>query len=123
MINKYTCEAWPEQRRMYGDLFAQPGRSSTVVIQTEDVTLHVEYRQESERCDAHTIDVWISSMSMAVLEEPWEGVIGETKDLSYQPTRARHTMQDRKDVLKHAQDAAYEVNSPFATRCTGCFHH
>jgi hypothetical protein len=65
---------------------------STIIVQTDDITLHLEYKQENEPCDllahSHSIDVWISSFSIrirlmfgsplsaraALVGETWEGV-------------------------------------------------
>lgn len=54
--------------------------NSTIIIQTKDLSFHVEYKQESERCDAHSLDVWTSALSPHFLDQHWEGVIGETKE-------------------------------------------
>lgn len=120
MIDPQECQEWINDRQRYGDLFMQPGRYSTIIIQTEDITLHLEYKQESERCNAHSIDVWISSISPGLLEEDWEGVIGETKDNSYGHTGGDSVMVDRTEALKHSEDSAYEVQSPFSGKCKGC---
>jgi len=40
---------------------------STIIIQTGDINLLLEYKQDHERCDAHSIDVWISSFSPALV--------------------------------------------------------
>jgi hypothetical protein len=122
MIDPIDCENWIKDRRELNDLFLQPGRSSTILVQTTDITLHLEYRQENERCDAHSIDIWISSVSPALLDQPWEGVIGETKKDSLVPyTTEKHTMVDRYEVLKFKSDDDYEVISPFSTNCKACF--
>jgi hypothetical protein len=119
MIDEQACSQWINDRKMYGDLFHQPGHYSTIIVQTEDITLHMEYKQENERCDAHSIDVWIASASPSLLEETWEGVIGETKNMKYK-ANGEQSNYERADVLKFADDAAYEVKTPFATKCQGC---
>jgi hypothetical protein len=120
MIDPVDCENWINDRKRYNDLFLQPGRSSTVIIETDDITLHLEYRQENERCDAHSIDVWIASISPTLLEQRWEGVIGETKKDGVSPS-SEQVMMDRREVLKFKEDIAYEVVSPFSSKCKGCF--
>lgn len=120
MIDQVECEKWLNDRQAYGDLFLQPGHYSTVIIKTADLTLHLEYKQETERCNAHSIDVWISSASPSLLEQKWEGVIGETKDVDYVPTGKELVMGNRIATLKFPEDKQYEVNSPFSTRCMGC---
>jgi len=108
MMDEQACDHWLFERKLYGDLFIQPGRFSTIIVETADITLHIEYKQESERCDAHSIDVWISSVSPTLLEETWEGVIGETKNPEFEAN------------LKFADEADYEVKSPFDNKCKGC---
>ncbi|KAI2489036.1 hypothetical protein MHU86_25559 [Fragilaria crotonensis] len=108
MMDEQACDHWLFERKLYGDLFIQPGRFSTIIVETADITLHIEYKQESERCDAHSIDVWISSVSPSLLEETWEGVIGETKNPAFEAN------------LKFADEADYEVKSPFDNKCKGC---
>jgi hypothetical protein len=120
MIDPVDCENWINDRKAYNDLFLQPGRSSTVIIETDDITLHLEYRQESERCDAHSIDVWIASISPTLLEQKWEGIIGETKKDAVSPS-VEQTMTDRLEVLKFKDDKDYEVVSPFSSKCNGCY--
>ena len=117
MIDQEVCEKWVADRKTYGDLFEQSGHYSTIIVKTEGITFHVEYKQENERCNAHSLDVWMSSVSPSLLMEDWEGVIGETKEL----TSATKDMYKRNDVLKFSDDADYEVNSPFATTCRGCY--
>ena len=120
MIDEKVCNDWLDERKKYSDLFNQPGRYSTIIIETADITLHMEYKQEDERCDAHSIDVWISSVDPALLDETWEGVIGETKTISLKPNGAEANKYNRKEVLKFADDADYEVSSALSTSCKGC---
>eukprot|EP00545_Synedropsis_sp_CCMP1620_P003609 CAMPEP_0119026834 /NCGR_PEP_ID=MMETSP1176-20130426/36126_1 /TAXON_ID=265551 /ORGANISM="Synedropsis recta cf, Strain CCMP1620" /LENGTH=272 /DNA_ID=CAMNT_0006982639 /DNA_START=51 /DNA_END=866 /DNA_ORIENTATION=- len=83
MVDREACEKWLRDRKQYDDLFKQPGRFSSVIIRTEAISLHLEYKQESDRCHSHSIDVWISSVDPGLLEENWKGIIGETKNGSY----------------------------------------
>jgi hypothetical protein len=121
MIDPLNCDMWINDRKQYNDLFQQPGLSSTILIETKDVTLHLEYRQENERCDAHSIDVWISSVSPSLLDQPWEGIIGETKSSTILPSTPQ-VMMERTEVLKFKRDKDYEVSSPFSSKCKGCYN-
>jgi hypothetical protein len=124
MVDPEVCQKWMTDRHDQGNLFDQPGRWSTVIIETPDITFHLEYKQQNEVCDAHTIDVWISSVSLNFLAEHWEGVIGETK-LDSQTAGSAGTRSMKKEIsraeaLKYPRDDAYEVRSPFSTKCKGC---
>lgn len=116
MVNKEVCNQWIEERKRLGDLFEQAGRWSTVIVKTEDVQFHIEYKQENQRCNAHSLDVWISKVSATMLDETWEGIIGETKAHANE----KKDMYGRDEILKFVDDAAYEVQNPFSTRCKGC---
>jgi hypothetical protein len=119
MIDKEVCEKWIADRKQYGDLFDQAGHYSTIIVKTEAITFHIEYRQEHERCNAHSLDVWMSAVSPSLLKENWEGIIGETKaPLTAKPK----DMYNRNEVLKFANDADYEVKTPFARECKGCIN-
>jgi hypothetical protein len=117
MIDKEVCGKWIADRKQLGDLFDQPGHYSTIIIAMDSVTFHVEYKQENERCNAHSLDVWMSAVSPSLLKEDWEGIIGETKAPL---VGEKKDLYDRKEVLKFSDDADYEVSSPFATHCKGC---
>jgi len=120
MIDPEECQKWISDRQQYGDLFLQAGHYSTVIVATDDITFHLEYKQENERCNAHSIDVWISSVDSKLLAEQWEGIIGETKNVNYVPTREGNIMVDRMEALKFVKDEEYEVDSPYAWKCKGC---
>ena len=122
MIDKEVCEKWIDDRRKNGDLFQQLGHYTTVVIHTDTISLHMEYKQENDRCRAHSLHAWVSSVSPLLLEQTWEGVIGETKDLSYKPQHEQPKSVHRLEALKYDKDSDYEVRSPFSTRCKGCIH-
>ena len=122
MIGQEECMSWINDREKNSDLFLQAGHYSTIIINTADITLHLEYKQENERCNAHSVDVWISSLNPTLLAEPWEGIIGETKNPNFAFTGAEAAMIDRKTALKFGSDQDYEVNSPFSTKCKGCNH-
>jgi hypothetical protein len=119
MINENACKEWIEERRKWNDLFDQPGRHATIVIQTESISLHLEYKQQYQPCTAHSIDAWIISISPSLLDEPWEGVLGETKDLSYTSRQKEQEITDRA-VLKFSKDKAYEATAPNSFRCKAC---
>jgi len=116
MVNKEVCNKWVEERKLLGDLFEQAGSWSTVIVKTDDVQFHIEYKQENERCNAHSLDVWISKVSATMLDEPWEGIIGETKT----PSNEKKDSYGRDEILKFVDDAAYEVQNPFSSHCKGC---
>ena len=119
MVDKDACEQWISERQSNNDLFHQAGAWSTIIVKTDEINFHIEYKQETKRCDAHTVDVWISSVSPDLFEEDWEGVIGETKD----PSNHAGEKVERAEFLKFAEDEQYEVVSPFAYKCDGCFQH
>ena len=119
MVDKDACDDWIAERQSMNDLFHQAGAWSTIIVKTEDISFHIEYKQETKRCDAHTVDVWISSVSPELYDEGWEGVIGETKD----PANHAGEKVDRSEFLKYDEDESYEVVSPFAYKCDGCVHH
>ena len=120
MVDKESCDEWMDKRRHNGDLFAQSGRWSTIVIQTRDISLHVEYKQESERCTAHDLDVWISAVNEETYnKEHWEGIIGETKNVNFKREGDFKEMK-RSKALKYRKDQAYEVVSAFSTKCRAC---
>ena len=116
MVDKDVCDQWIAERQERNDLFQQPGEWSTIIVKTDRVALHIEYKQEHHRCDAHTVDVWISSISPELYDEDWEGVIGETKD----PSNHGEEKVERSEFLKFPDDESYEVTSPFSTKCKGC---
>ena len=116
MVDKDVCDDWINERQSNNDLFQQAGEWSTIIVKTEEINFHIEYKQEHKRCNAHSVDVWISSVSPDLLEEDWEGVIGETKD----PSNHAGEKVERSDVLKYPDDVSYEVVSPFAFHCDGC---
>ena len=119
MVNKDVCDEWIAERQAKNDLFHQAGAWSTIIVKTEDISFHIEYKQETKRCDAHTVDVWISSVSPDLYDEEWEGVIGETKDPANHPGEK----VERSEFLKFPKDEQYEVVSPFAHKCDGCIKH
>ena len=119
MIDELECSKWIEKRKENNDLFSQVGHSSTIIVETEDITLHMQYKQENVRCNAHSIDVWISSINRDLVAEPWEGIIGETKNPAFM-SNGKQTSVDRFKVLKFETDSDYEVMSPFSTKCRGC---
>jgi hypothetical protein len=80
----------------------------------------VEYKQEWERCSAHSLDIWITEVEPDVAEEQWEGVIGETKDLGYDATNGEKRYMSRELALKFKSDNDYEVVSPYSTVCKAC---
>ena len=119
MVDKDVCDQWITERQTHNDLFKQAGEWSTIIVKTDDISFHIEYKQEHKRCDAHTVDVWIASVSPDLYDEDWEGVIGETKD----PSNHAGEKIERDEFLKFPNDDQYEVKSPFSTKCDGCYHN
>jgi hypothetical protein len=120
MINESGCKEWIQERRKWNDLFQQPGRHTTIIIHTESISLQLEYKQQMQPCTTHSLDAWIISISPSLLEEPWEGLLGETKDLSYIPRQKEQEITDRAHKLKFSKDKAYEVTAPNSFRCKAC---
>jgi len=119
-VDKEGCAAWTADRKKNNDILTQAGTQSTIVITTEKISFHVEYRQEWERCSAHSLDMWISEVEPDVAEEVWEGVIGETKDLSYDNKKGEKRYMARENALRFNSDEDYEVVSPYSTVCKAC---
>ena len=119
-VDKDGCSAWTEQRKERNDILKQTGTFSTIVIKTEKISFHVEYHQEWERCSAHSLDIWISEVKPDVVEEQWEGVIGETKDLGYDNKKGEKRYMSRETALQFSNDEDYEVLSPYSTSCKAC---
>ena len=122
MIDSGKCMEWMEERMEKDDIMSTAGTWSTIIIQTDVISLHVEYKQEQDRCSAHNLDVWVSSVTPEVAEEKWEGYIGETKKAGYK-ANGEHVRVERGEVLEYGEDEAYEVQSPFSTKCKGCYKH
>lgn len=121
MLDKDTCDAWLKERRQTDDLLKQNGFWSTIILKTKNVSFHIEYRQEEERCKAHNLDVWVSEVNPDVFQnEHWEGIFGETKSANQRVGDGEHINIDRKDALKFADDGDYEVISPFSIKCKAC---
>ena len=59
----------------------------------------------------------MSAVSTKLLDEKWEGIIGETKAPL---VGSKKDLYSRKEMLKFAEDEAYEVMSPYSTKCNGC---
>ena len=121
MIDEQGCGEWMNERRVNNDIFKQSGTWSTVMVQTDTISLHIEYKQEQERCSAHNLDVWISSVSPETFNEKWAGVIGETKNVNFDKaslTKMKH--MSRAEALTFRDDEAYEVLSPYSSKCKGC---
>ena len=119
-VDKDGCSAWTAERKERNDILKQTGTFSTIVIKTEKISFHVEYHQEWERCNAHSLDIWISEVKPDVVEEQWEGVIGETKDLGYDNKKGEKRYMSREQALHFKNDEDYEVVSPYSTSCKAC---
>jgi hypothetical protein len=119
-VDQDGCSAWITERKERNDILKQTGTFSTIVIKTEKISFHVEYHQEWERCSAHSLDIWISEVKPDVVEEQWEGVIGETKDLGYDNKKGEKRYMSREEALQFKNDEDYEVVSPYSTSCKAC---
>jgi hypothetical protein len=119
-VDKDRCSAWTAERKERNDILKQTGTFSTIIIKTEKISFHVEYHQEWERCSAHSLDIWISDVKPDVVEEQWEGVIGETKDLGYDNQKGERRYMSREQALQFKNDEDYEVVSPYSTSCKAC---
>ena len=119
-VDQDGCSAWTAERKERNDILKQTGTFSTIVIKTEKISFHVEYHQEWERCNAHSLDIWISEVHPDVVEEQWEGVIGETKDLGYDNKKGEKRYMNRESALQFKNDEDYEVVSPYSTSCKAC---
>jgi hypothetical protein len=119
-VDQDGCSTWIAERKARNDILKQTGTFSTIVIKTEKISFHVEYRQEWERCSAHSLDIWISEVKPDVVEEQWEGVIGETKDLGYDNQKGEKRYMSREQALQFKNDEDYEVVSPYSTACKAC---
>jgi len=119
VVGKDGCNAWMNERKESKDILQRTGTFSTVVIKTEKISLHVEYKQEWERCNAHDLDIWITEVDPEVAEEPWEGIIGETKNLGIMD-KAEKRFMGRMEALKFEDDEDYEVISSYSTECKAC---
>ena len=76
-VDQENCDFWTAERKVKGDLLTQTGTWSTIVVKTNTVTLHIEYKQLQEMgeagCNAHALDVWVKEVSPAAYQEKWEG--------------------------------------------------
>jgi len=112
MLDPEDCQSWVENRRQNGDLFSQNGSWTTVHVETNDISLHMEYRQANDACNSHLIDAWISKISPELLAQEWKGILGETR---YPKLNADGSQieSDRNALLAGQNDADYEVEGPY----------
>jgi len=118
MLDPLECRSWLEKRAENGDLFTQNGSWTTVHIETNNISIHMEYRQADrqagDECKYHLIDAWISKVSPKILDQDWKGVLGETRYPKYD-SDGKEIDKDRKALLVGQKDKDYEVKGPYAT--------
>eukprot|EP00547_Thalassionema_nitzschioides_P017286 CAMPEP_0194249430 /NCGR_PEP_ID=MMETSP0158-20130606/20457_1 /TAXON_ID=33649 /ORGANISM="Thalassionema nitzschioides, Strain L26-B" /LENGTH=568 /DNA_ID=CAMNT_0038985947 /DNA_START=392 /DNA_END=2098 /DNA_ORIENTATION=+ len=119
MIDPKECQEWMDDRLSKNDVFQQKGHWSTLYIETEQVSFHVEYRRSDwfqPACDFQSLDAWMTKVSdeMESTSE-WSGILGETKYKIYDATSGEQIMADRSLLLRGKDDADYEVSGPFGT--------
>mmetsp|Transcript_23300 Transcript_23300/g.26827 ORF Transcript_23300/g.26827 Transcript_23300/m.26827 type:complete len:115 (-) Transcript_23300:220-564(-) len=96
----------------HDDLFLQTGTWETVHIETPLISFIVEYRQsngEAEGCNFQSLDAWITDASPEILEETWEGILGETRLPKFYAD-GNHILNDRGMILLGKGDCGYEIN-------------
>jgi len=117
MLDPEECQSWLDKRAKNRDLFSQNGSWTTVYIETQDISMHMEYRQADETCDSHLIDAWISKVSPKLLAQEWKGILGETRYPKYH-SDGREIESGRELLLIGKKDEHYEVKTPYETMFT-----
>mmetsp|Transcript_13318 Transcript_13318/g.19208 ORF Transcript_13318/g.19208 Transcript_13318/m.19208 type:complete len:594 (-) Transcript_13318:126-1907(-) len=115
MLDPKKCTSWMKDRARDDDLFSQEGGWSTIHIKTPTISFHVEYRQNRETCNSHNIDAWISEISPVLLDEEWQGVLGETREEKFYPD-GKLVTSERSYLLSAKDDKDYEVDGPFGDK-------
>jgi len=118
MIDPAECNDWIQKRKEKDDLFSQGGLWSTIYIETPLVSFHIEYRQSNPEkmdraCDFQSLDAWMSKVSNKLDNQEWNGILGETKKMIYDPLTEQQIRTDRSQLLRGKDDADYEVDGPF----------
>jgi len=119
MIDPEDCDDWIDERSKNNDLFQQKGQWSTLYIETELVSFHIEYRRSDfydRQCDFQALDAWMTKVSSTVETEQWSGILGETKYKVYDKTTGDQIKSDRDQLLRGKDDADYEVDGPFGRK-------
>lgn len=116
MIDPVECGAWIDERVGNNDLFDQKGHWSTLYIETDVVSFHIEYRRSdwvNPKCDFQSLDAWMTKVDGKMEKVEWNGILGETKEKKYDATTGQQILSDRSKLLRGADDADYEVDGPF----------
>jgi len=118
MINQLECGSWIRERKEKDDLFKQRGLWSTIYIETPLAAFHIEYRQSNPDrvdrvCDFQSLDAWVSKVSDELESQEWNGILGETRKVIYDPVSGQQIKTDRSQLLRGKNDVDYEVDGPF----------
>lgn len=125
MIDAEGCGDWMEDRLKNNDLFNQKGHWSTLYIETDLVSFHVEYRRSdwhNRQCDFQSLDAWMTKVSATLDHVEWDGILGETKYKVYDQTTGDQIKSDRDQLLRGKDDEDYEVEGPFGTEFNAASH-
>jgi len=116
MIDAEECGTWIDDRVNNNDLFQQKGHWSTLHIDTDVASFHVEYRRSdwfNRRCDFQSLDAWMTKVEGKMEKVEWNGILGETKKKIYDANTGEQVLSDRMKLLRGKDDADYEVDGPF----------
>eukprot|EP00591_Stephanopyxis_turris_P008745 CAMPEP_0195527406 /NCGR_PEP_ID=MMETSP0794_2-20130614/29054_1 /TAXON_ID=515487 /ORGANISM="Stephanopyxis turris, Strain CCMP 815" /LENGTH=604 /DNA_ID=CAMNT_0040658305 /DNA_START=125 /DNA_END=1939 /DNA_ORIENTATION=+ len=108
ILDPENCHAWILDRAKKNDLFSQRGGWATIHIETPTIKFHVEYRQGTDKCNFHNIDIWISEISPVLLEDEWGGILGETRDPKLYSSEGQMSIISGKDCEDYEVHGAYE---------------
>merc|ERR1712226_511550 len=116
MIDPVECGSWINERVSHNDLFQQKGHWSTLYIETDVVSFHIEYRRSdwvNPKCDFQSLDAWMTKVDGKMEKVKWNGILGETKEKIYDATTGEQILSDRSKLLRGKDDSDYEVDGPF----------
>jgi len=112
------CKHWILSRQQYGDIYRQLGAWSTIHIETPLVNFHVEFHQHDgshKGCPHHSIDAWMSEVSLDMKSDEWRGILGETRDPIFNQGTGEQIVSGRNMLLQGKHDQDYEVTGPYGT--------
>lgn len=112
-----VCRKWIEKRAVNDDLFQQAGGWSTIHIETPLVSIHVEYRQSQGgdgSCPSHSLDAWMSHVSLEMHNQDWQGILGETRLRKFD-SEGGQIKSDRSRLLIGKEDNDYEVMGAYGS--------
>jgi hypothetical protein len=114
-MDEEGCRAWIKDREAKGDLFAFNSDLSTVHVDTPWMKIVVQVRQNKvtteEMCVFASMNVWVTNLSPGVLEDEFDGVLGEKHYLELQPSTESTTAGIR--ALSRNEVELHEVKGPF----------